>query len=341
MNDDAGKPVTVMHAEGGGEWPAQDPRLHVLTARLKVISRTSGGARKIGLDALTAIFGIAVIVSVVVAFDRLLPALPVWVWLAVAFGVIVAISIISGRLTKSVHAPLTASAILREGICPCCGYNLADTNPDPNGFRVCSECGATWATARTVRTVPFEGSKFVPFNKYPIDSNVWVSVNPVKDAVGNVQPIIDHIRLHRRARKDRPTIAARLDVARRECERNSRPLRWTSAAIVVALTAFAASQANETSELLSPGPIIVAIPVSLVVYLLCFGPFTLSHYVLARMLARHGICAACGSELPEPHEASIQSSETLADRALVNCDTCLATWRRPLQHPPRSSEQTS
>jgi hypothetical protein len=54
------------------------------------------------------------------------------------------------------RAPEIAAIFLEEGICPCCGYNLAGVVA---GYRdeagpnvVCSECGGAWARAKVVRT---------------------------------------------------------------------------------------------------------------------------------------------------------------------------------------------
>lgn len=54
------------------------------------------------------------------------------------------------------RAPEIASMFLEEGICPCCGYNLAGVvagHDERSGPRVvCSECGAAWARERIART---------------------------------------------------------------------------------------------------------------------------------------------------------------------------------------------
>ncbi|HYE61737.1 MAG TPA: hypothetical protein VD997_07050 [Phycisphaerales bacterium] len=43
--------------------------------------------------------------------------------------------------------PLSAE-LVRRGCCASCGYNLWDLVPEPDGCRVCPECGGAWRVER-------------------------------------------------------------------------------------------------------------------------------------------------------------------------------------------------
>lgn len=51
-----------------------------------------------------------------------------------------------------------ARQYVRAGLCPSCGYRLPDVPPDPDGCRVCPECGGAWRAPPPGR---FSGERFV------------------------------------------------------------------------------------------------------------------------------------------------------------------------------------
>ncbi|MEX2219225.1 MAG: hypothetical protein WD749_10760 [Phycisphaerales bacterium] len=48
------------------------------------------------------------------------------------------------RLIQPWFERTALTAMVTAGFCPSCGYGLAELNPEPDGCRVCPECGAAW-----------------------------------------------------------------------------------------------------------------------------------------------------------------------------------------------------
>ena len=70
--------------------------------------------------------------------------LPLWIMLlaAIPLGVIPPIIIIA--IFRRAAADRLARYYLAAAYCPSCAYDLASISPQPDGCRVCPECGAAW-----------------------------------------------------------------------------------------------------------------------------------------------------------------------------------------------------
>lgn len=74
--------------------------------------------------------------------------IPAWVMPALASGVMVSVFVYRSRRAVRRIAPRIIDAFLFEGRCPGCGYVLDGTQIEPDGCRVCPECGAAWKAER-------------------------------------------------------------------------------------------------------------------------------------------------------------------------------------------------
>lgn len=64
---------------------------------------------------------------------------------------------VASRATR-ISAADIARQYVRAGLCPSCGYRLPDVPPEPDGCRVCPECGGAWRPPGPAR---FSGQRFV------------------------------------------------------------------------------------------------------------------------------------------------------------------------------------
>ncbi len=95
---------------------------------------------------------VAVGFPMVIAFAMMwMPAgvLDLKLWLIPIF-LIPAVLIPFGMVAVLVRAPKLAwstwtEQIIAQGHCPSCGYPLEGLDPEPDGCRVCPECGGAWA----------------------------------------------------------------------------------------------------------------------------------------------------------------------------------------------------
>lgn len=74
------------------------------------------------------------------------------------------------------------SLMIREGMCPACGYSLRDSEPEADGRTTCAECGAAWRLDDPAYAATDTGSE--------------PRVVVVRTALPE-QPPVDHHRSHR------------------------------------------------------------------------------------------------------------------------------------------------
>lgn len=320
MTDDMGKPVTLMNANSGAEWPTEEDRFHVLTARVKAISHSSSGVKGTSLLLAVAIGIVSSGVIVVVIVSEFLPPRSHWliaVWLIASVTIAALIARKSGL---NVHGKPIADALLREGVCASCGYNLCDAPVSDQGLRTCPECGAAWRADRISRADSFTGATFAPFDRFKFDARRWARTRSVKDASGRLQPMCDLPYAKKLARRDDPAVYAAIVQAERDMFRRSRPWRWAAAVCLTVLTLALALGVAEADMRVHPlAFLLYGVSGVFVLYLACFGPLTLDTQGVARTVAVHGVCPACSSSLPAPNDDDPDQ--------LVTCRTCLATWR--------------
>lgn len=85
----------------------------------------------------------ALAIPTLIIFNRL----PMWsVVLAVAPAAL-AIPISLVLLERWFQAERYRDAYLRIGLCPSCGFDMSAAPPEPDGCRVCPECGGAWRMA--------------------------------------------------------------------------------------------------------------------------------------------------------------------------------------------------
>lgn len=319
MTDDAGKPVTVLNPASGTEWPVEDFRFHVLAARLNAIRSASwdwGGVGIVTLYIVTSASGVLLSAYVLRA---VFPGGRSWtVFVAIAVTAAVTAPFLRRSSNRLRERPI-GDAILREGLCAACGYNLIDADSSLDGLRTCSECGAAWRSDRIERIEAFGGSAFVRFDRFPVDKSYWPDNSAIKDAVGRVQPMINFRKVRRVARRQDPSIAARIADVMRRTRRASRPYRWAAAFLLMTIVVAAVHRALGWSMFTNPlGLVPMALVCVLAACLLFVGPHAVSRGRFAHAMAQHGVCPACSNALPLPDKGS---------DSLVTCRTCLATWR--------------
>jgi hypothetical protein len=75
----------------------------------------------------------------------LAPGAPLLVRVALLYGVAIVLGVTGvAYLRRSFFLKRFAGRLLRAGLCVCCDYHLAAVPPEPDGCRVCPECGAAW-----------------------------------------------------------------------------------------------------------------------------------------------------------------------------------------------------
>lgn len=322
VTDDAGKPVTVMNPASGAEWPAEEFRFHALAARLNAIRHHAwSGLAVLGMQGLWALASAVIISGLYAVLRSFLWWLPGWglfLLLTICYAITMPWTL---RSMNRLRAKSIADALLREGVCAACGYNLIDAQPDENGLRVCPECGATWSNHRLERVQPFTGTTFVRFDRFDADRKYWRAQQQVRDATKRVQPLANLRHASRTVKRQAPELVEAIRQGQRDARRSSRPYRWSAALLIVVVALAICYRAWGSGMFSLPQAWIVLFPVGvLALYLLLVGPVTVSISLLARAIARRGVCPACASVLPfEPDPAT----------GLTTCVACLATWNAP------------
>lgn len=320
MTDDMGKPVTLMNANSGAEWPTEEDRFHVLTARVKAIRHQSSGVRGSGLLLVTAlgiILSVLIVIVVIMWWSSRRNSWVIALLIVASFVFALSFTRRSGLLA---HAEPITDALLREGVCASCGYNLCDAPVSDQGLRTCPECGAAWRADHIARAESFTGATFAPFDRFKFDARRWARTRSVKDASGRLQPMCDLPYAKKLVRRDDPAVYAAIVQAERDMFRRSRPWRWAAAVCLTVLTLALALGVAEADIRVHPlAFLLYGVSGVFVLYLACFGPLTLDTQGVARTVAVHGVCPACSSRLPA-------SNDDDPDQP-VTCRTCLATWR--------------
>lgn len=107
-------------------WPWSQP--HIMTSITWIMMMAS-----------VSLFA-ALAIPTLIIFNRL----PMWsVVLAVAPAAL-AIPISLVLLERRLQADRYRDAYLRIGLCPSCGYDIGAAAGEPDGCRVCPECGGAW-----------------------------------------------------------------------------------------------------------------------------------------------------------------------------------------------------
>lgn len=78
----------------------------------------------------------------------ILPALPRWIVVAPIVVSVVCIAALRARHAVNLRSSAYADLFLREGRCPGCAYVLDGVTDEPDGCRVCPECGGAWKRER-------------------------------------------------------------------------------------------------------------------------------------------------------------------------------------------------
>lgn len=269
--------------------------------------------------------GMVVMVVWMVAFVTLPLSLVMWLLILVGFpGMILGGHWVRHRITRG-NARQAAAALLTDGICAGCGYNLAGL-PDDEGVTVCSECGAAWRTRRIVRRHTFAPRPELA--RPGVLRRLWEWAKAVEfqgptrfqDDVGVARPMVSPrlvwpIRAAEGERRDR------LRTARAEMLAHGRVGRRVSATTLPLV--FLLPLAIKGLAGFRPGdaPIILLMLFNLVQFPLVvlrgaqgIRPEHIEHAMLGA-----GLCHACGGDMPTDGAAD--------GDGLVRCPECGAAWR--------------
>ncbi len=235
--------------------------------------------------------------------------------------------------------------VLRVGVCPSCGYDLAGLPADGDGCVRCAECGSAWRADRIGRAEPLD--KAAPCWTLGTGGLLGGAKAYVRDARDRRVPMLQ-VDARRILKWDwpehqRPHITAAIAGAKRA----TRISRWAGFALMLCVV-----QAGIVVFMLmmihaaftTPGPVrvseaaglslVVCIPLYLFILLALFGlsgPDLLKSRRAARAFAWTGICPSCFADLtkatPEPDGCAL-------------CPGCGAAWRlspgadaEPTTHP--------
>jgi hypothetical protein len=312
--------MPLVDPSGFADWPnSGDPRLDQLRRRIENIQHR----RRRG----TWIAGFALgplIVGALVLAATLLPTLPQAMVVAALVLVIGPCSLLLAALASR-DRPEIYRAVLSEGLCPPCGYNLYGLAPAADGCIECPECGAAW-NARYIRraaplaaahpaTVQFPGSQALRMLGDAISDGL-----AARDDRGAPIAVV-RPRLQSQLRSASPELRQRLRSARRRYSRAGALLR-------IALAALFTAQAGAAFILWLLMPPVAGRHAILIGVLtgaaiaagVFFGNFGYSARTILRVMKLHALCPSCASDLdpvaPEPDGCRL-------------CPTCLAAWRLP------------
>lgn len=136
----------------GDAAPKQDPQLADLRMRAYVSAAPKRSVLKLAaIGMLMGLLG----GSTALLSGWLGAGVPAWIMPALASGVMVSVFVYRSRRAVKRIAPRIIDAFLFEGRCPGCGYVMDGMQTEPDGCRVCPECGAAWKAERigaSVRT---------------------------------------------------------------------------------------------------------------------------------------------------------------------------------------------
>lgn len=220
-----------------------------------------------------------------------------------------------GRAAKKV-----GDVLLREGICPCCAYNLGD-QLEREGSLLCPECGARWGAARILRRHTFSAVEAEPqprrwwrqFGEFDISGPTRI-----RDDRSWTRPIV-HARLRGPLREAKGERRSRLLEARSEMIRNGHVAR-TIVAVFFAIVLGVGSvplllRPFGLDTLLGAFGALMAI---LVTASWIRGAQGVRMADVRHAMLRRRLCPCCAGDL-EDAEAD--------DEGLTPCPECGAAWR--------------
>jgi ribosomal protein L37AE/L43A len=232
--------------------------------------------------------------------SRVAPQVPILVW---AFGLALILTPVSRwaySLVLRASAKEIASIVLREGLCPSCGYNLFGLSTESDGCISCPECGAAWFSARVDRAEPFEpvdqGRVSLPFAGR-LD---FVGVAHADDrghTVGLVHPRL-RAALARAAGAEQ---RARLIAARQRMARGGKIVRLlvggffvvVGIGVLILMWSTGTMGAAGLGGLLAP-LMFIGLGVGVI-----FGNFAYQTSTVVAAMKENGLCPSCGSSLRE------------------------------------------
>lgn len=316
MVDDRGHEVEVLRRGGFEPWPIkEDPRILLLIRRVNI---AAGGEKQIRQTLL--VVG-AALLSMVIFFVGMglarVYARGTPMWIAPVCGIVVVQGIAIGltRGSRRWTEPRIVSEVLKEGLCPSCGYNLHGIPVAEDGCVVCPECGSAWKGERIRRTEEFMAKAACVSPLRAIQGQARNTSWTTRDARG-VKVELAHPRLRKAIRASGEERAARLREARRETARGSRWLRWPALGI-----AWGATIAGLVMlAIYSPGwaefgmTFVALVAICLV---MTFSNVLYSGRAMRRAMTGRRMCPSCTRELGEARDAE----------GVVWCRGCLGDWK--------------
>lgn len=118
-----------------------------------------GAAREAGIDARAYAVGVeplraanrtrllvVLLIGVAIAVPPLIlgPLVPMAPMLAVHAVLAVVVVVVGRALVAAQLFKAQRRAALALGLCPACGYSIAEIEPEADNCRICPECGSAW-----------------------------------------------------------------------------------------------------------------------------------------------------------------------------------------------------
>lgn len=149
--DDRGRTVRLdaMQVAASARESADDPGLADLRLRIwKLIKPDQGLNARVTWRTLVLIVGGCVIMGAAIATSQIFPMLPQWMLMVLSIVGCFLLGAVLSTNELSQESNRIIAAFLREGRCPCCGYVIAGSRPEPDGLIACPECSAAWKPDR-------------------------------------------------------------------------------------------------------------------------------------------------------------------------------------------------
>lgn len=131
-----------------------DHRSKVVWVSLELDPDRKGAVRRVALRRHRAMYGVMALgiclaASIVagaalVVMGMLAPGLHPLIGLLVLLLTLIGASVGLGYLQRWFFVRHFGGRLLLAGLCACCDYDLKAVRPEPDGCRICPECGAAW-----------------------------------------------------------------------------------------------------------------------------------------------------------------------------------------------------
>jgi Zn-finger nucleic acid-binding protein len=316
IEDDRGRAAPLLQASGFADWPiARDPRMALLLGQIQAVVAKRSTRHLSLIVVVSCVLGAGV--AILTPFFT-----PLVTGAAIGISIIV-VGIVaafwhSARAARGA-GPDVAALMLREGLCPSCGYNFAGLTPAEDHCIVCPECGAAWLASRIERAIAFDqtGESMTVSETAIVLTRGFRTRTACLDDRGRPASLA-RPRLRSALRAASPELRLRLLAARRDYSLRSLVLRGTAAGACVAAVVFLAWLHLRLLPWITWAPIVLLATGLAYATGIFFSGIGYSAGRIIPAMKREGLCPSCASDL---------RMLPIEDDGCCICPTCLAAWR--------------